>query len=70
MSSQPKAGPTDLFDYVVKVKGPININGAMVRKDDPVRMTRAAAKSYGAQVKRAALPKTDAPKAETAKAKA
>jgi len=70
MSSQTKANPKELFDYVVKVKGPININGVMVRKDDPVRMTRAAAKSYGAQVKRAPSPKAETPKVETPKAKA
>lgn len=64
MSSQTKANPKELFDYVVNVKGPININGAMRRKDDPVRMTKAAAKSYGKQVKRAPTPKAETPKAK------
>lgn len=62
MSSQNKPNPQERFDYVVQVPGPITINGTLRRKGDTVRMTAAAAKSYGHFVKRAAKAVVEAPK--------
>lgn len=59
MSSQSKTDPKKLYDYVVKVKGPINIEGALKRKDDVVQLTAKAAKSYAGQVKRARTAKAE-----------